>query len=293
MRIGGNLAIVASMYAMCIAVPDTFANNSCRDLITLIDGSEIYGYVMRDDLTTGNVEINADCTIATVSSGWVNVNVEECKSYKLDQNIKDWMSEYLGEIPKSVVFANISMSGDDCSPEYILYDQVLDDDPNAFDKLLIEDGDIIKYVDFANRKYHLNWKDIDKIQRMNCDSNRDVIDVIVDSSGNSYEGVLESQTLRHHRVLKNEDGMRISFFPRNIDVIKKISADKNKSLLEVSPITEALELESKAGGGVLEGVIVENNRKGKFFLILIPSEDDQEELIKVAYSEVKAIRYTR
>ncbi|MDE6340781.1 MAG: hypothetical protein K2K93_00545, partial [Muribaculaceae bacterium] len=109
---------------------------------------------------------------------------------------------------------------------------------------------------------------------------------IIDINDKSFKGMIESQVLRHHRVLKTPDGKRYTFRPQSISAIKKRSTGTLPPL-KASPVIETLILEESAGGDELDGVIVENNRENKYFIILLPDDETK----KVTYADVKAITY--
>lgn len=266
------------------------AVNSYRELITLIDGSQIYGFVSKDDLNSGEIEITADWAITSVPSAEIDINSIDYREYQLDSDTKDWLTTFLGKMPGIVTMGSITMSGDECNNDYLLYDQVLSRKNDAFDMIILEDGDIIKYADLSPRKFKLDWKKVDRIDRMELTDNI-IVEEIIDSFGQSTEGFIETQVLRHHRMLRTRDGRKITFFPKSISSIIKKTADPNVSLLSASPIMECLELESNVGIDRLEGVIVENNRKEKFFIILTSSDKDGEAMKKVSYADIKAIHY--
>lgn len=267
------------------------AENSYREIITLIDGTQIYGYVSKDDLNSGAIEVIADWAITSVPSDDIDINTTDYREYQLDSDIKDWLTSICGHVPEIVMMGSITMTGDDCNNDYLLYDQVLSRSIDSFDKIILEDGDIIKYADLSPRKFKLDWKNVDRIDRIELDDNK-VIEEIINSDGQSTEGFIETQVLRHHRVLRTPDDRKITFLPKSISSIKKKTTDPTLSMLSVTPILECLELESNVGIDRLEGVIVENNRKDKYFLILTHSEgEDKESIKKVRYADTKAIIY--
>lgn len=265
--------------------------NSYRELITLTDGSQIYGYVSKDDLNSGKIEINSDWTITSVPSVEIEINTTDYREYQLDPDVKDWLESISGQVPVVVRMASITMTGDECSNDYLLYDQVLSSNRDSFDMIILEDGDIIKYANLSPRIFRLDWKNVDRIDRIELDNNN-VIEEIIDSDGQRVEGFIETQVLRHHRVLRTADGRKITYLPKNITSIIKKTTDPNMSLLSASPVLESLVLESNIGIDSLEGVIVENNRKGRYFIILTPSDRNVgESMKKVNYADIKAILY--
>lgn len=254
------------------------------DLITLTDGSMIYGYISKDDLTNGNIEIDTYWIITSAAAKDVEIIREDVRNFRLDDTIKNWLDTWREEVPEICTLANISMTGKYCDSEYLICDQVLSDDIESLDKLLLEDGDVIKYVDFTPRRLKLDWKKVERIDRNNYDIQME--DEIIDTSGKSTKGLIESQVLRHHRVILTPEGKRFTFQPQRISVLKKRSTG-SKSPLEESPLIESLILEENAGGAQLDGVIVENNREKKYFIILMPGEETRQ----VTYADVKAIAY--
>lgn len=269
------------------------AENSYREFITLTDGSQIYGYVSKDNLNTGEIEICADWTITSVPSADIDMNSTNLREYQLDSNIKEWLTSICGNIPEIVSMASITMTGEDCNNAYLIYDQVLSQDSDTFDMILLEDGDIIKYANLEKRKYKLDWKKVERIDRFDLSGKEKTIEEIIDSNGHIIEGFIETQVLRHHRVLCTPDGRKITFLPKSISSIKKRTIDPKESLLSVSPIIESLELEHNVGIDKLDGVIIENNRKEKYFIILTNSDDQQGDTTKkVRYADTKAIIFT-
>lgn len=275
---------------------NAYAEGTYRELITLIDGSQIMGYISKDDLTSGTLEITADWTITSVPTKDVIVNREVSRVYSVDNETIEWLKDNIGEVPTMLSFANITMTGVYCNPDYLLYDQVLSSDSQTCDKILLEDGDILKYVDFIPRRFSLKWTDIARIDRIFSEDDY-IVETIVPVDGEPKDGIIESQILRHHRVLKTKTGERFTYEPKSISSILKKTNDSSISLLQHSPILDCLELEDDFGGEKIEGVIIENNRLNKYFIILAKSEDgtnsDGGVSKKVKYADVKAIHYRR
>ena len=268
-----------------------WGEGSYRELITLTDGTQIYGYVSKDDLNSGAIEVIADWTITSVPAADIEINTTDYREYQIESDIKDWLTSICGQVPEIVSMGSITMTGDVCNNDYLLYDQMLSRKSDSFDMIILEDGDIIKYADLSPRKFKLDWKNVDRIDRMELGDNK-IVEEIIDSYGQSTEGFIETQVLRHHRVLRTPEGRKITYLPKRISSIIKKSADPNVSLLSASPVLECLELERNVGIDSLEGVIVENNRKEKFFIILTASDDQNGETFKkVKYADTKAIHY--
>lgn len=261
-----------------------------RELITLIDGSEIYGFVSRDDLNTGEIEVTADWTITSVPASDVHVNSIDNREYQLDSEIKDWLSSVVGTVPGIVSLASVTMTGELCNPNYLLYDQVLSLNSETMDKIILEDGDIIKYADLSPRRLILDWKKVARIDRMGAAEDNGIIEEIIDTEGNTTTGFIETQVLRHHRVVRTPEGRKITFLPKSIASINKRTSSPEESLLEMSPVIEYIVLEDNLGIDRLEGVIIENNRADRYFVILTESGDG-EVLKKVKYADTKAILY--
>lgn len=265
--------------------------------IILNDGSEICGYVGKDNLSNGEIEIMADWSITSVPAKDVTVKREISEKYRLDSSTKEWLQDHYGECPGQICFANITMEGDFCNPKYLLYDQMLSGDTQSYDKILLEDGDILKYVDFTPRKFKLNWGNVARIDRNIYDHDLGFTETIIPFDGDPEDGIIESQVLRHHRVLKREDGKRITYLPKSIRSILKKASPSDVSLFDSSPLIESLELEDGAGTEKMEGIIIENNRENKYFILLTNSgyKDNSDNPVaqKVKYADVKAISYRR
>ena len=282
------LAIIIILISGCIHMS---GKDSYRELITLIDGTQIYGYISKDDLNSGTIEVTSDWTITSVPINDIDINTTNYREYQLDSDIKDWMTSMFGHVPEIVNMGSITMTGDQCNNDYLLYDQVLSPNSESFDKIILEYGDIIKYADISPRKFTLDWIKVDRIDRSDLDDNI-IIEEIIDLQGQKSEGFIETQVLRHHRVLRTPDGRKITYLPKNISSIIKKTMDPKVSLLSASPIIECLELENNVGIDRVEGVIIENNRKDKYFIILTPSENEVgEKMKKVRYVDTKAIHY--
>lgn len=281
---------ISALAAAVISWLYIFAAEPYRELITLIDGSEIYGFVSRDDLNTGEIEVTADWTITSVPASDVHVNSIDNREYQLDSEIKDWLSSVVGTVPGIVSLASVTMTGELCNPNYLLYDQVLSLNSETLDKILLEDGDIIKYADLSPRRLILDWKKVARIDRMGAAVDNGIIEEIIDTEGNTTTGFIETQVLRHHRVVRTPEGRKITFLPKSIASINKRTSSPGESLLEMSPVIEYIVLEDNLGTDRLEGVIIENNRADRYFVILTESGDG-EVLKKVKYADTKAILY--
>lgn len=286
-----RLSIHKTLCLMAIGLMITSANAvekgmQYREIITLNDGSVIEGFISKDDLTTGEVEITPDWATTSVARADVELFREELSPARLDPQMKEWLRARYEELPSRCIIASITMTGDDCNPEYLIYDQLLSRDADSFDKLLLEDGDILTYLDPNPGLVRVSWKDVARVDRKGVSPN--IIEEITTPDGSIVEGYIESQLLRHHRVVKTREGKRTTLLPNNITSIRKKAKD-GMSVLEESPIIETLILEEKAGGGKLEGTILENNRKDKKFIILVTDGISKE----VPYRDVKAIHYDR
>ncbi len=276
--------LILTLAIALTGIASSYAADEYGELITLTDGSLIYGLISKDNLSDGNIEIDAYWTMTSVAAKDVKVETEDVRKFRLDEDIREWLENWNHEVPELCTMANITMTGDDCDPEYLIYDQVLSDDADNLDKLLLEDGDILRYVDLTPRKILLDWKKVARVDRNSDDMA--IEEEIIDTKGNSFKGTIESQVLRHHRVLKTADGKFYTFRPQSIAAIKKRSTGPQPPL-EASPVIETLILEESAGGEELEGVIVENNRENKYFIILLPGDEQA----KVTYADVKTIAY--
>ncbi|MDE6341052.1 MAG: hypothetical protein K2K93_01920, partial [Muribaculaceae bacterium] len=153
------LTIATAM--ICAAA--SYATGGYGELITLTDGSMIYGLISKDNLSDGNIEIDADWTVTSVNASNVKVAREDVRKFRLDADMKEWLENWNDGVPELCTLASIIPATEYRDNDYAVYDQVLSNDADNIDKLLLEDGDILRFLDLTPRKLMLDWTKVARV----------------------------------------------------------------------------------------------------------------------------------
>lgn len=157
---------------------------------------------------------------------------------------------------------------------------------------ILEKGSVVKYLDFSDMTYDINWDDVVMIQRnqRNKIELTGIIDVIEMKSGLFVEGqIIEQIPDSGMKVMKN-DGI-VEVIPLNeVKSQKRKKLNPDMELYEQSPLIETV---VRQDGEQFSGIIIEQKLAGKNETGYIIISNEKGDITRINSKEVKEIQKSR
>lgn len=157
---------------------------------------------------------------------------------------------------------------------------------------ILEKGSVVKYLDYSDITYDINWNDVVMIQRdqRNKLDLTGVVDVIEMKSGVFVEGQIIEQTPDSGIKVMKDDGM-VEVIPMNkVKSQKRRKLNPDMSLYEQSPLIETV---VRQNGEQFSGIIIEQKLAEKNEAGYIIISNERGDITRIDSKDVKEIRKSR